>query len=71
MTMHGSSRGRSRLWLVMLTALGAALVSLLALLQWDTPVRAEEGDQGEIQPQVVGGQPVPNGKYPFMAVLSI
>ena len=31
--MHGSSRVRSRLWVVMLTAVGAALVSLLALLQ--------------------------------------
>jgi hypothetical protein len=40
MTMHGSNRDRSRLWVVMLTALGAALVSLLALLQWDSPVRA-------------------------------
>jgi len=54
----------------MLTALGAALVSLLALLQWDTPVRAEDG-QGEIQPQIVGGQPVPDGQYPFMTVLTI
>jgi secreted trypsin-like serine protease len=70
-TMHGSSRERGRLWLVMLAALGAALVSLLALLQWDTPVRAEEDGQGEIQPQIVGGQPVPDGKYPFMAVLDI
>jgi secreted trypsin-like serine protease len=70
MTKHGSSRDRSRLWLVMLTALGAALVSLLALLQWDTPVRAEDG-QGEIQPHIVGGQLVPDGKYPFMAVLTI
>lgn len=71
MAMHGSSRDRSRLWLVMLTAIGAALASLLALLQWDTPVWAEEAGQGEIQPQIVGGQSVPNGKYPFMAVLSI
>lgn len=96
MTMHGSHRDRSRLWLVMLTALGAALVSLLALLQWDTPVRAEEKDEdgyrvtlerstgtsfqeemaeatgpGDIQPQIVGGQSVPDGKYPFMAVLII
>jgi secreted trypsin-like serine protease len=70
-TVHGSSRDRSRLRLVMLTALGAALVSLLALLQWDTPVRAAEDGRGEIQPQIVGGQSVPNGKYPFMAELSI
>ena len=71
MSTHGSSRDRSRLWLVMLTALGAALVSLLALLQWDTPVRAEANGPGEAQPQIVGGQLVPDGKYPFMAVLSI
>ncbi len=95
MAMHGSSRGRGRLWLAMLTAIGAALVSLLALLQWDNPVRANEdkdgyqvtlerstgtsfqekkaeaSGQGEIQPQIVGGQPVPDDKYPFMAVLDI
>jgi trypsin len=68
MTTHGSSRDRSRLWLVMLTALGATLVSLL---QWDTPVRAEATGPGEAQPQIVGGQSVPDGKYPFMAVLTI
>lgn len=71
MAMHGSSRNRGRLWLVMLTALGAALVSLLALLQWDSPVRAEVTGPGEAQPQIVGGQPVPDGKYSFMAVLDI
>lgn len=95
MAMHGSNRDRNRLWLVMLTALGAALVSLLALLQWDTPARAEEDKdgyrvtlerstgtsfqdkmpeatgRGDVQPQIVGGQSVPDGKYPFMAVLDI
>ena len=71
MTTHGSSRDRRRLWLVMLAALGAALVYLLALLQWDTPVRTEATGLGEAQPQIVGGQSVPDGKYPFMAVLSI
>lgn len=80
----------------MLAALGAALVSLLALLQWDSPVRAEEQDKdgyrvtlerstgtpfqdsmaeadsgGDVQPQIVGGQSVPDGKYPFMALLAI
>lgn len=94
--IHGSSRDRRRLWLVMLTALGAALVSLLALLQWESPVRAEEQGKdgykvtlergtgtpfqdgttgpdsgGDVQPQIVGGQTVPDGKYPFMAVLDI
>lgn len=71
MSTRGSSKDRGRLWLVMLTALGAALVSLLALLHWDTPVRAQEAGSGEAQPQIVGGQLVPDGKYPFMAVLSI
>lgn len=42
MAIHGSSRGRGRLWLVLLVVLSAALVSLLALLQWDSPVRANE-----------------------------
>ena len=96
MMIRGSSRDRRRLWLVMLTALGAALVSLLALPQWGSPARAEEQNEdayrvtlerstgtpfqnsmteadsgGDIQPQIVGGQTVPDGKYPFMAALEI
>jgi secreted trypsin-like serine protease len=96
MAMHGSSRGRSRLWLVLLTALGATLVSLLTLLQWDSSARAAEQDigirgiklerntdtsfqdqlaeatnRGDVSTQIVGGQAVPNGKYPFMAVLTV
>jgi hypothetical protein len=36
-----------------------------------TPVRAEATGPGEAQPQIVGGQLAPDGKYPFMAVLTI
>lgn len=96
MSIHGSSRGRGRLWLVLLVALGAALSSLLALLQWDSPARADEqrgpahqitlerstapaiqhkqigaANQGNVEPRIVGGAPVPDGKYPFMAALDI
>jgi secreted trypsin-like serine protease len=95
MAMHGSSRGGSRLWLVLLTALGATLVSLLVLLQWDSSARADEqnngtsvmklerntdasfneqlaeADRGDVSTQIVGGTAVPNGKHPFMAILTI
>jgi len=91
MTVNVSSRGRARLWVLVLAALGAALTSLLASPQWDNPARAEESadgnratlepgsdtsfggqpPEGDIQPQIVGGTGVPNGKYPFMAFLEI
>src|SRR5215212_10760034 len=60
MTIHGSSRGRGHVWLILLAVLGAALVSLLALARWDSPARA-----------IVGGTPVPDGKYPFIAQLLV
>ena len=95
MTTYGSGTDGRRLWLVMLVAFGAALASLLALLQWDSIARADEnGDgsrvalepgtgisfedqlagstaQGDVQPQIVGGTAVSDGKYPFMAFLEI
>lgn len=37
--------------MVMLAAVGAALVSLLALVQWDTPARAEEDGGGRSNPR--------------------
>ena len=96
MSIHGSSRGRGRLWLVLLVALVASLISLLALLKWDSSARADEhrggghritlerstaptfrhelseaANRGGVEPKIVGGTPVPNGKYPFMAYLTI
>ena len=88
MASYGSSRGR--IWLVLMTAIGAALVSLLAFLQWERPAwandrggrgpqivledgidpafpRSEAANQGDFEAQIVGGTPVPDGKYPFMA----
>lgn len=95
-SIHGSSRGRGRLWLVLVVALGAALISLLALVQWDSSARADEQrgrghqitlerstvpalqhelseatNQGGVEPKIVGGTPVPDGKYRFMAVLVV
>ena len=92
MTIHGSSRGRGHVWLILLAVLGAALVSLLALPQWDSSARADEqkgsGQQitlersadpafqtklsgatnrGGVEPYIVGGTPVADGKYNFMA----
>jgi secreted trypsin-like serine protease len=95
MAMHGSSRGH--VWLVLLAMLGAALVSLLALAQWDGVARADEqegrghritlersadptlrhepsgaANRGDFEPdEVVGGTPVADGTYPFMAFLEI
>jgi trypsin len=96
MTIDGSSRGRGHVWLVLLAVLGAALVSVLALPQWDSPARADEREgpgqritlersadpafQRELteastggvrEPYIVGGTPVPDGKYRFMAYLDI
>src|SRR5215213_5422562 len=42
MAVQGSSRGRGHVWLVLLAVLGAALVSLLALAQWNSAARADE-----------------------------
>jgi secreted trypsin-like serine protease len=96
MAIHGSSRGRGHVWLVLLAVLGAALVSLLALPQWDSAARADEqkgssqqitlersadpafqrelteaSNGGAYEPRIIGGTPVPDGKYPFMAILLI
>lgn len=94
MAGHASNK-QGRLWLILLGALVASLASLLALLQWDSPARAEEQrgsgndltlersnasfeekldeaiGKNDFQAQIVGGKPVPNGTYPFMAVLDI
>jgi secreted trypsin-like serine protease len=95
MTIHGSSRGRGRVWLILLAMLGTVLISLLALPQWDSSARAEGQQKGRGQqitlersadpaiqpkrvgatyrgvrePYIVGGTPVSDGKYPFMAFL--
>jgi secreted trypsin-like serine protease len=96
MAIHGSSRGRGHVWLILLAVLGAALVSLLALAQWDSAARADEqegrghritlgrsadpafqhelsgaANRGDFEPKIVGGTPVADGKYPFMAYLEI
>jgi secreted trypsin-like serine protease len=94
MSVHGSSRDRGRIWLVLLVAISAALISLVAFMQRDSFARADEHrghkitlerstapairhelsgatDQGGVEPRIVGGTPVPNGKYPFMTIMSI
>jgi secreted trypsin-like serine protease len=96
MTIHGPSRGRGHVWLILLAVLGTALVSVLALPQRDGAARADEREgpgqqitlersaapafqrelsgatnRGDYEPKIVGGTPVPDGKYPFMAFLQI
>ena len=55
--------------LYLLALVSATLLALVAAV----PVFAAEEPAGEdggiIQPQVVGGEPVPGGKYPFVAAL--
>jgi secreted trypsin-like serine protease len=47
MAIHGSSRGKSHVWLILLAVLlGAALGSLLALARWDSAARADEQEGG-------------------------
>jgi secreted trypsin-like serine protease len=96
MSIRGSGWGRGRLWLVLLVALGAALISLVALGQEGSLARADEqkgggqrialerstgpafrhelgeaANRGGVEPKIVGGTPVPNGKFRFMAYLTI
>ena len=40
--IHGSSRGKGHVWLILLAVLVAALGSLLALAQWGSAARADE-----------------------------
>ena len=51
----------------------ALLLAMLLALAAAVPVFAAEEpapeDEGTIQPQIVGGEPVPGGKYPFVAAL--
>jgi secreted trypsin-like serine protease len=54
---------RAPLWATLLIALVAAMVSLFAF------VPSSEG--ATYDPQVINGEPVPNGKYPFMSFLTI
>jgi secreted trypsin-like serine protease len=58
MASYGSNRGR--LWLVVMAALGGALVSLVTFVQWERPAQA-----------IAGGTAVPDGKYPFIALMNV
>ncbi len=53
-----------RLRVCLLMAFAAALALLLALMNSERSAKAQD-----FEAQVVGGEPVPDGKYPFMAAL--
>ena len=52
-----------------LALLLAMLLALAAAVPVFAAVEPAPEDEGSIQPQVVGGEPVPGGKYPFVAAL--
>jgi secreted trypsin-like serine protease len=56
---------RNPLWATLLAALVAAMVSLFAFVP--SSEGAPAGDKSTYEPQIIGGEPVPNGKYPFIA----
>ena len=57
------------LWATLLTAVVAAMVSYYFVFARSS--EAAPAADGSPSPKVVGGKPVPDGKYPFMAFLDI
>jgi secreted trypsin-like serine protease len=57
---------RNPLWATLLAALVAAMVSYLVFVSGSEAAPAADG---KYSPYVINGEPVPNGKYPFMAAL--
>jgi secreted trypsin-like serine protease len=60
---------RNPLWATLLAALVAAMVSLFVFVQGGAAAQA--ADEQIYEPQIINGEPVPNGKYPFMSDLVI
>jgi secreted trypsin-like serine protease len=67
MTIHKLIR--NPLWATLLAALVAAMVSYFVFVPNSEAAQVADGQIYE--PYIVNGEPVPNGKYPFMAFLEI
>jgi secreted trypsin-like serine protease len=65
-TMTTSRSIRAPLWAILLTAVVAAMASYFVFAQSGEAAPAADGSPS---PKIVGGKPVPDGKYPFMAAL--
>src|SRR5918998_6771295 len=65
-TMSANKLIRNPLWATLLAALVAAMVSYLVFVSGSEAAPAADG---KYSPYVINGEPVPNGKYPFMAAL--
>ena len=66
-SMTTSRSIRAPLWAILLTALVAAMVSYYFVFAQSG--EAAPAADGSPSPKIVGGKPVPDGKYPFMAAL--
>jgi secreted trypsin-like serine protease len=59
---------RNPLWATLLAALVAAMVSFFVFVEGGAA--AQGADQNTYEPYIINGEPVPNGKYPFIAALT-
>jgi trypsin len=59
---------RNYLWATLLAALVAAMVSIFVFVPNSEAAPAADG---KYHPYIINGEPVPNGKYPFMSFLEI
>jgi secreted trypsin-like serine protease len=66
--MSANTLIRNPLWATLLAALVAAMVSYLVFVPNSEAAPAADG---KYSPYVINGEPVPNGKYPFMSFLEI
>jgi secreted trypsin-like serine protease len=60
---------RGPLWATLLAALVAAMVVFFVFVP--NGEAAPAADEPTYEPQIINGEPVPNGKYPFMSLLTL
>lgn len=66
---YGDRSGTRHVRLYLLALVSVTLLALAAAVPVFAAVEPAPEDEGTIQPQVVGGDPVSGGKYPFVAAL--